>query len=152
MPRPNGQTVFFAVTADGELFQWVTPYPRPSPPARVALRPDWSVHDHDGTAYLELRRHDGALVPTHYQPDMLCVAHQGGEVRCRCDGHTPVVDVLYSIRGADLLVAAAGGSQVFGRVAPAPADAAERLRVLVMIADWTYSLDDHGDSAHDIDH
>lgn len=150
VPRPNGQTVLFEVTAGGELFQWVTPYPRPAPPARATLLPDWTVRFPDGGVHFELRRRDGALVPTAYAPEMLCVAYQLGVVRCRCEDHTPVVDVSYSIAGSDLLATSGAGSAVVGRVTPAPADAAERLRVLVMIAEWTYSLDDHGDSAHDV--
>lgn len=43
VPRPNGQTERFEVTARGEIYRWVTPYERPTEPAQVTLTPDWSL-------------------------------------------------------------------------------------------------------------
>ena len=152
IPRPNGQTDHLEVTAGGELFRWVTPseHGRPSAPAAVRLHADWSIRTQGDERLFQLRAHDGAIVPTWYQPEMQCVTYATGELRCRCEGHTPVVDVTFSITASDLIASTAGRSQVVGRVAPTPASAAEKLRALVLDAQWSYSLDDHGDSAHDI--
>ena len=153
IPRPNGQIVYFDVSSSGELFQWVTPYQRPDPPAVVVLRADWTFRRvRDDEVYFRLRKDDGALLPTRYEPDMLCVARRDGTVNCRCDGHTPVVDVTYSITGTDLVASQGNTSVTAGSVTPAPEDAVQRIRVLAIVAERTYGLDDHGDSAHDIDH
>lgn len=152
IPRPNGQVQLFEVSSSGELVQWVTPYERPEPTARVVMRSDFALWDTLNDEAILTLHDDGALLPTHYEPEMRCSALQGGRVRCRCSGHIPVLDVTYSIEGEELLASTASVTASFGRVTPAPANAAERMRVLVVIADLAYSLDDHGDSAHDIDY
>lgn len=152
IPRPNGQVEYFEMSAGGELVRWVSPYERPEPPARIVMRSDFALWDTVNDEVTFALHEDGALLPTRYEPDMRCSALRDGRVRCRCSGHTPILDVTYSIAGDELLGSTASVTEPFGHVTPPPSNAAERLRVLVVIAEWTYSLDDHGDSAHDIDH
>jgi hypothetical protein len=151
VPMQDGQVMQFAIAADGGIQQWVSPYARPTDPARVQMRADWSLWDQQNDRSYFALGEDGELSPTGYDPEMHCTAFRDGRAHCRCEAHTPVVDLTYAVENGDLVVSTSGRRTAIGTVTPAPTSAAEKLRVLVIIAEWTYSRDDHGDSAHDID-
>ncbi|MCC6877646.1 MAG: hypothetical protein IT378_25280 [Sandaracinaceae bacterium] len=150
IPTRSNQTLRFAVTERGEIFAWVTPYPRPAPPAREQMLPDFTIRDPSTGQARWLLAPDGAIVPTGHAPEMRCTASSEGRVRCRCWGHTPQVDLTFAIEGEQVMAISAAGATRTGRVTPAPSTAVQRLRALMLVALDLYRTDNHGDAAHDV--
>jgi hypothetical protein len=156
---PHGsQVVLYQMTANGDLRSWVTPYERPERPTAV-MRTDWSLWRaiHEDTPapqqFFELRA-DGTLAYARSLDEarMVCAETSGGRMRCRCEGHTPVEDATFSILGRDVVATTPYATATVASVSPAPRTDAERLRVLIVLATFNLSVDDHGDSAHDVDY
>ncbi len=143
------------VDAEGGVTTWYAPEPRPTAPPVVRLRPDGTWLEIEGQRVIQtVRASDGRIVRPdvdHVMGTQMICTLRADQLRCRCEGHTPVIDVVVRIHGDQVLSSLAEAPHttvVAGRVTPGPRTTAARARVLTILASHLLGWDNHdGDRA-----